>query len=224
MKSMDNQSFDNTNQEEKVNDDIILGPFLPPSPYTELYSTKYITEHTNGYSRRATDRVYESPFKNQQDMLAYKYYKKQQTSVSLYPQVSGQLPTSAKQVLSLPGPERVSRSIEPKLESHSIYQRSYKDLSFHETISPIQHMRTSYDPSRYSMKDNDERFSRTADGRLKQWKLIDLQDRWSKTNAQKQYHNNHPEYVPYVGDGTMKAKKEILIADIIDRQRMMTVR
>jgi hypothetical protein len=157
-------------------------------------------------------------------MLAYKFHKKQPTTVALYPQSSGQLPNSAKYILGLPGPEIVSRSIEPKIETHSIYQRSYKDVSYHEIISPIQELKINSNQNRLSMKDNDERFGRTSDGRIKQWKLIDLQDRWSKTKAQKQYHANHPETVPYVGDGAMRAKKEILIADITDRQRMMTVR
>ncbi len=223
-KSMQDQSFtsNNNNKEEKPNDDTILGPFLPPSPYDELYSTKYITEHTDGYSRRTTNRVYESPFKKQQDMLAYKFYKKQQKPDGLDSQVPAQIPNSVKHVLTLPGPEIVSRSIEPKFEPDSIYQRSYKDIYFHEKISPVPS--PYYDQNRYSMKDNDERFGRTSDGRVKQWKLIDLQDRWSKTKAQRQHHVNHPEPVPYVGDAAIRAQKEILIADVMDRQRMMTVR
>ncbi len=82
MKPAPNQLF--TDNEEKSSDDFILGPFLSPSPYNELYSTKHITEHTNGYSRRSTNRVYESPFKNQHDMIAYKFHKKQQTPVVPY--------------------------------------------------------------------------------------------------------------------------------------------
>ncbi len=210
-KSLQNQSV--VNHEEKTNDDIILGPFLPPSPYNELYSSQHITEHTNGYSRRSTNRVYESPFKNQQDMIAYKFYKKQSTPVTLHPQITNQLPTSAKINLSLSGPELVSRSIEPKSELHSIYQRSYKDLSYHEIIKPIQ------DPNRFSKKDNEQSFNRG-----KQWTLIDLQDRWTKTKAQRQYHIHHPKYVPYVGNSKLRAKKEIIVADIIERERMMTVR
>ena len=199
-------------QQENVSEDLILGPFLPPSPYNELYSSKYITEHTDGYSRRSTNRVYESPFKNQQDMLAYKFHKKQSTPVAAYAQMTGPpLTKSAKVRLALPGPEILSRSIEPKLEPHSTYQRSYKDISYHEAITPISLSKYTSDPSQ-------------SVGRNKQWKLVDLQDRWSKTKAQRQYHANHPEYVPYVGDGTMRAKKEILIADLIERQRMMTVR
>jgi hypothetical protein len=208
-------------QQENVNEDLILGPFLPPSPYNELYSSKYITEHTDGYSRRSTNRVYESPFKNQQDMLAYKFHKKQSTPVPAYPQTTGQpLTKSAKVRLALPGPEILSRSVEPKLEPYSTYQRSYKDVSYHEAITPISLSKYTSEQSSQSVnQENEQSF-----GRSKQWKLIDLQDRWSKTKAQRQYHVNHPEYVPYVGDGTMRAKKEILIADLIERQRMMTVR
>ena len=219
-RSLQNQSFDN--HEEKINNNnniIILGPFLPPSPYNELYSSKHITEHTNGHSRRTTNRVYESPFKTQQDMIAYKFHKKQPTPVTPYPQVPHQLPTQAKMNLSLPGPGFVPRSIEPKTEVHSIYQRSYKDVSYREIITPIQDSKIPSGSNRFSTKDNEQSY-----GRGKQWKLLDLQDRWTKTKAQRQYHIDHPEYVPYVGDGTLRAKQEILLADVVKRQRMMTVR
>lgn len=209
-------------QQENISEDIILGPFLPPSPYTELYSSKYIAEQTDGYSRRSTNRVYDSPFKNQQDMLAYKYHKKQSAPAPVYTQVTGQpLARSAKTHLSLPGPEILARSIEPKLEPHSTYQRSYKDITYHEAVT------TPISLSKYNISDQSHSVAgdnQASFGRNKQWKLIDLQDRWSKTKAQRQYHVHHPEYVPYVGDGTMRAKKEILIADLIERQRMMTVR
>lgn len=197
--------------QENISQDIIAGPFLPPSPYQELYSSKYITEQTDGYSRRSTNRVYDSPFKNSQDMIAYKFHKKQSTPVATYPQTTGQMPTSAKVRLALPGPEILARSVEPKLDPHSIYQSSYKDVTYHEAVPPISMSKSS--------SQSEQNF-----GRSRKWKLIDLQDRWSKTRAQRQYHVNHPDYVPYVGDGTMRAKKEILIADIIERQRMMTVR
>ena len=200
-------------QQENISQDIILGPLLPPSPYQELYSSKYITEHTDGYSRRPTNRVYDSPFKNSQDMIAYKFHKKQSTPVAAYPQTTGQMPTSAKVRLALPGPEVLSRSIEPKFEPHSIYQSSYKDVTYHEAVLPISMSRHSSDQSQSVIREPDRK-----------WKLIDLQDRWSKTRAQRQYHVDHREYVPYVGDGTMRAKKEIVIADLIERQRMMTVR
>jgi hypothetical protein len=189
-----------------------------------LYSTKYITEHTNGYSRRSTNRVYESPFQNQQDLLAYKFHKKQKTPVALYPQTPRSLPSSVKYTFSLPGPEIISRSIDRKFEPHSIYQHSYGDISYRQSISPILDSKLNSDQNRSSMKNNNQRFSPTSNGRTKQWKLIDLQDRWSKTKAQREYHVTHPEYVPDVGDTTMRAKKEIVIADKIDRERMMTVR
>ncbi|CAF1100618.1 unnamed protein product [Rotaria sordida] len=225
MKPIHNISFNNNdnNNKEKTND-ILIGPLIHPSPYDELFATKYITEHTDGYSRRSVNRVYDSPFKSKEDMTAYKFFEKKQTPVTPYLQISDQLPRSAKNVLRLPGPEVVSRFLEPKLEPHSTYQHSYKDVSFHETILPIQDARLSFDSNYLSMKDNDERFGRTSDGRIKQWKLIGLQDRWTKTKAQKQYHIDHPESVPYVGERTIQTKKEILIADNIERQRMMTVR
>ena len=202
--------------EEKPSEDIVLGPFLPPSPYNELFSSKHITEHTNGYSRRSTNRVYESPFKNQQDMLAYKFHKKPVTPPAIFhSQTTSQLPAAAKLNLSLPGPEIVSRSVEPKTALHSIYQRSYKDITYHEVIPPIYDSKA---PS-ISVKESEQSFSRG-----KQWKLIDLQDHWTKTKAQREYHADHPESVPYVGDATLRAKKEILIADRLERQRLMTVR
>ncbi|CAF4277377.1 unnamed protein product [Rotaria magnacalcarata] len=229
MKPMRSQSLDtndhnNNNNDKEKSNDITVGPLLQPSPYDELYATNHITEHTNGYSRRSENRVYDSPFKNKGDMLAYKFYEKKQTPIAAYLQVADPLSREAKTPLHLPGPEMVARFIDPKLAKHSTYQQSYQDLSFHENISPMQDSRLSFDESYLSMKDSDPRFGRTADGRVKQWKLIDLQDRWTKTKAQRQYHMDHPESVPYVGDGTVQAKKEIVIADIVERQRMMTVR
>jgi hypothetical protein len=212
------------NNNEEKSHDILIGPLLHPSPYDEIYSTKYITEHTDGYSRRSANRVYDSPFKTKQDMTVFKFYEKQQTPVQPYPTSADQLTRSAKTIIRLPGPEMVSRSIEPKLEPHSTYQHSFKDISYHETISPLQDSRNNNNHQRLSMKDDDMRFGRTSDGRVKQWKLIDLQDHWTKTKAQRQYHATHPESVPYIGESTMRAKKEIVIADLIDRQRMMTVR
>ena len=98
-------------------------------------------------------------------------------------------------------------------------------MSFQELISPsMTSRRVTPNSGRLAMKDHDPRFGRTTDGRVKQWKLIDLQDRWSKTKAQREYHITHPESVPYVGDSTMRAQKEISIADGIERHRMMTVR
>ncbi|CAM4914355.1 unnamed protein product [Rotaria socialis] len=213
----------NNNNKEKSND-ITVGPLLHPSPYDELYATNHITEHTNGYSRRSENRIYDSPFKNKGDMLAYKFYEKKQTSIAPYLQVADPLSREVKTPVRLPGPEIVARFVDPKLAKHSTYQQSYKDLAFHENIPSMQDSRLSLDESYLSMKDSDPRFGRTADGRVKQWKLIDLQDRWTKTKAQRQYHMDHPESVPYVGDGTVQAKKEIVIADIVERQRMMTVR
>ena len=223
MKPLRNQTS-NDDQEKSVNNDITIGPLLHPSPYDELYATKYITEQTTGYSRRSVNRVYESPFKSKEDMTVYKFYKKHQTPTAPYIQIPAQLPQSAKSILHLPGPEVVPRFIEPKLEPHSTYQRSYKDVSYHEIVPSTQDTQLNVEQSYLSMKDNDTRFGRTSDGRVKQWKLIDLQDRWTKTKAQRRYHIDHPESVPYVGNQTIKAKKEILIADNIERHRMMTVR
>jgi hypothetical protein len=224
MKPLQNQTVPTEEKTNNNNNTIILGPLLPPSPYDELYSTKYITEHSDGHSRRPTNRVYDSPFKNKQDMTVYKSYDQQQTPVALYRQIPAQIPHKAKNDLRLPGPEVVSRSIESKSEPHSTYQHSYKDVSYHEIIDPVQDSRLKSTHNRLSMKDDDQRFGRKSDGRVKQWKLIDLQDHWTKTRAQRDYHSKHPEAVPYVGDGTMRAKKEIIIADGIDRQRMMIVR
>lgn len=223
LKSISNESNDDTTTKEKIND-IIVGPLLHPSPYDELYATNHITEHTNGHSRRSVNRVYESPFKTKNDSLVYKFYERKQASTVPYLQVPDQLPRAIKTPLRLPGPEVVSRFVDPKLEQHSTYQQSYRDVSFHEMILPMDDTRGSIDGSYLSMKDDDPRFGRTSDGRVKQWKLIDIQDRWTKTKAQRQYHMDHSEHVPYVGDKTMQAKKEILIADNVERQRAMLVR
>ena len=209
MKSQSNRIIDVDQDKPKNSDDIILGPFLPPPPYSELYSTKHITEQSNGHSRRSTVRVYESPFKVQQDLLAYKHHSKDSMTatpaVPLYPQKTNQLPTEAKVSLALPGPEIVTRSLDRKpSHAHSTYQRAYRDIAYYPVSQSMIDRKIS---------------SSQSESRPKQWKLIDLQDRWSKTLAQRNYHLDHPEHVPYVGDGTMRAQREILLADLIDRDR-----
>lgn len=210
--------------EEPQTGDIVIGPLLPPAPYDELYSTQYITEHSDGYSRRSVNRVYDSPFKGEHEAVVYKTYPKESTPVPLYPMKADALPRAAKTFIRLPGPEIVARSIEPTREPHSTYQHSYHDVAFEETITPMSEFKPHLAHNRLSMKDNDPRFGRTSDGRVKQWKLIDLQDHWTKSNAQRQYHLDHPENVPFVGEATIRAKKDIMIADIVEKQQIVTVR
>ena len=214
-----------TNEREmKISDDIVVGPLLPPSPYDELYSNNHINEQTDGYSRRSTYRVYDSPFKADHENLIYKVYPKEKISVAPYPKKADSLPRAAKVMLRLPGPEVVSKAKDSVNEPHSTYQHSFQDVSFYEMITPLDDYKPENHHQRLAMKDNDPRFGRMTDGRVKQWKLIDLQDRWTKTNAQRQYHQDHPEAIPYVGDATIRTKKEILIADTVEKQRMMVVR
>ena len=196
------------------NNNILVSPVLRPSQYEELYSTKYITEHTNGYSNRSTVRVYDSPFKpgGNTHINQLNNQQQQQQSNTFDPILSipAQIPRSAKTAIRLPGPEIVARFIEPKIEPQTTHQRSYKDISYHE-LAP-------------QLKDNNQRFNPKPDNRLKQVKLRDIQDRWTKTQAQEQYHIEHPEPVPYVGAGIMRAQKEILIADAVIKRGLLTIR
>ena len=208
---------DNNNQEKTTNN--LISPTLRPSQQDELYTTKYITEHTDGYLRRPTARVYGSPFKRDDNISPNKSYQQQIvnqqscTADSLLT-IPPRIPSSHKTSLRLPGPEVVARFIEPKLESHTIYQTSFKDVSYHEKMPKIQG----------SVNDNNHHFNCAPSNCHKQEKLIDLQDRWSKTLAQQQYHIEHPDTVPYIGYNTIQAKKEILIADTVAKQGMLTVR
>jgi hypothetical protein len=201
-------------QNASVTNNTLVSPILHPSPYDELYATKHITEHTDGYSHRSTVRVYDSPFKTKQipNFNKPNCQQQQQQSNSFDPILSipTQLPRAVKTDLRLPGPEIVARFIEPKLEPRTTHQRSYKDISYHE-ITP-------------QIKGNNQRFNPTSVNHIKQLKLLDLQSRWSKTQAQQQYHIEHPEPVPKLGDSVMRAKKEILIADAIIKQGLLTIR
>ena len=199
---------------EQINESLV-SPVLRPATYDDIYSTKYIGEHTNGYSRRSIARVYDSPFKNEYDTNINQYsidkeQQKSSNSIEPIPLIPSQLPRSAKTTLSLPGPEIVARFIEPKFIPQTTYQRSFKDISYQE-IRPHTHVQT-------------QRVISSSDKRLKQLKLRDIQDRWSKSQAQEQYHIEHPEVVPYTGDSTLRAKKEILVADTIRKREMMMVR
>ncbi|CAF4607907.1 unnamed protein product [Rotaria sp. Silwood1] len=216
IKTTQNQSVNNT--QGKTND-VLVSPVLRPSHNDELYTSKYINEHTDGYSRRSTVRVYDSPFKNEQnatmnDLSQQQTIHSYTNSLDPFLSIPGQIPRSVKTNLRLPGPEVVARFIEPKFDTRTTYQRSFKDISYHETIPQTQR----------SKKNNNQISTHTLDNRLRECKILDLQDQWSKTQAQQQYHIEHPESVPYVGDCTIRAKKEILIADTIAKRGMMTVR
>ncbi|CAF3473375.1 unnamed protein product [Rotaria sp. Silwood1] len=216
IKTTQNQSVNNT--QGKTND-VLVSPVLRPSHNDELYTSKYINEHTDGYSRRSTVRVYDSPFKNEQnatmnDLSQQQTIHSYTNSLDPFLSIPGQIPRSVKTNLRLPGPEVVARFIEPKFDTRTTYQRSFKDISYHETIPQTQR----------SKKNNNQISTHTLDNHLRECKILDLQDQWSKTQAQQQYHIEHPESVPYVGDCTIRAKKEILIADTIAKRGMMTVR
>ena len=201
------------------NSESLVSSVLRPALGDEIYSTKTVTEHTDGYGRRSTVRVYDSPFKGEADPTVQQIYQQnQQPSVAPPQSISraAALPRSAKTVIRLSGPEIVARYVEPKTELPTTYQRSYKEISFHESMP-----RLTVGP--HSIKGR----SRSINGVNnveKQMKLRDLQDRWSKTQAQRDYHVAHPEAVPDVGDCTIRAKKEILIADTLAKRGMLTVR
>ncbi len=210
-----------TNENPTANnkiDSTLVSPVHRPPLSHEIYTTKSIVEHTDGYTRRPTTRVYDSPFKSEHEtntnQFSLQSIQSQSTSVDPILCIPAQLPRSVKTAISLPGPEIVARFIEPKLEPRTTYQRSYKDINYHE-IKPSQ---------ANFIKDNNQRFARTSDNRFKQWRLTDLQDRWSKTQAQQQYHTEYPEVVPDVGGITIRARKEILLADTIAKKAMLTIR
>lgn len=206
-------SYPSTNTKQEKTNDTLGSPILHPSIYDEVYTTKSIGEHTNGYSRRPTVRVYDSPFTTKSVQSLNQFSRPQASSNSFDPILSipTQLPRSVKTTIRLPGPEIVARFIDPKLQPTTTYQRSYKDISYHESKPAKQ-------------DNNQQNLIPTLNNRVKQWKLKDLQDRWSKTQAQQQYHIEHPEVIPDVGHNTIRAKKEILIADTIAKKAMMTVR
>jgi hypothetical protein len=198
------------NKQEKIHDTLV-SPVLHPSEYDEIYTSKSIAEHTDGYSSRPTARVYDSPFQNEYDTnINQQTIQSQTKSLDVIPTIPPQLPRSVKTAIRLPGPEIVARFIEPKLEQRTTYRHSFKDISYHERRPQTQ--------------GTNQRSIRPSDNRPKQWKLRDIQDSWSRTQAQQQYNIEHPEVTPDVGHNTIRAKKEILIADIIAKQGLLTVR
>ncbi len=215
MKTIENPATDN--KQDKI-DHTLVSPVLRPSLSDQIYRSKSIAEHTNGYARRSTARVYDSPFKSEHETSTNQFSlqstQSQSNSIDPILSIPAQLPRSVKTAISLPGPEIVARFIEPKLEPRTTYQRSYKDISYHE-IKPSQ---------LYSTRYNNQRSVRALDNRFKQLKLTDIQDQWSKTQAQQQYHTEYPEVVPDVGGITIRARKEILIADTIAKKAMLAIR
>ena len=195
-----------------VDKDLLVSPCLYPPSNDDLYVTKHITEHTDGYSRRSTARVYDSPFKSQSTTFAHGLYDQQNDLASTTLTTSVSLPRSVKTVIGLSSPPMIARLIEPAFETRTTYQDAFKDIAYHE--GPTQAVRYSNRPA----------LSGSVATRDRPWKLRDLQDRWSRTQAQRDYHQEHPEPVPDIGNCTIRAKKEILLADRLDKRRAMAVR
>ncbi|CAF3625374.1 unnamed protein product [Adineta steineri] len=208
-----------TTQTRNITDDVLSSPVLHPSQYDDMYTTKHITEHTDGYSRRPTTRVYDSPFKSEHDPTVHQVYQNQTVHTqarSFDPalQIPTQLPNSVKTSIRLPGPENVARFIEPKFETNTTYQRSFKDISFHEGTPRRQNF----------SQDNNQHLDQSSDLSPRPCKLTDIQDGWTKTQAQQHYQYENPGVAPYSSDTIMRAKKEVLLADSIVKQHVMQVR
>ncbi|CAF1187624.1 unnamed protein product [Adineta ricciae] len=198
--------------------DHLVSPDLYPPHTNALYTTNHITEHTDGYVRRPTARVYDSPFQSEQNPSVHQIYQNQvaqpQQARSFDPalQMPSQLANSVKVDIRLPGSEMVARFVEPKYETQTTYQRSFKDISYQEG-----------QPQGYAQHTEQLR-PQTSDVSSSQRKLTDIQDRWSKTQAQQQYQQENPNVPPYSSDTIMRAKKEVLLADSIAKYQAMVVR
>lgn len=217
MRTISNSSM--ASYPEKSNENLV-SPVLRPSTCATLYKTNSINEHTNGHSRRPTVRVYDTPFKTERNIAINKFPQQQtaesQSKVSSsFFQLPPQIPSSLKTNLSLAGPDVVARFVEPNIEPPTTHQRSYKNIMYHEAIPQIKQ------PTKTSEKKDSNRSSNVL---LRECKILGLQDQWSKTQAQQKYHMEHPESVPYVGYCTLRAKKEIILADAVAKKAMMTVR
>ena len=200
-----------TNNRQEKTESTLVSPVLRPSHNDPLYNTKSIVERSNGYSTRSTARVYHSPFQSQCN-TSTNQSDQQPQPVSFDPTLSipAQLPRSVKTDIRLPGPEIVARFLEPTLQPKTTYQHSFKDITYHEKKPSPPHAMS--------------RSATTLDHRSKHLTLTDIQERWSKTQALRQYHEEYPEPVPDVGGITVRARKALLIADTIAKKAALTIR
>ena len=200
--------------EKSTNEVVLVSPNLRPASHIDLYSTNHINEQTNGYIRRSTARVYDSPFKGKYDQTAFMVTiqpgtNQSQTGITNLNYMSApSIPRVVKTPIGLPVPETVARSLQPNTEGRTTYQRSFKDVSYREIPSQEENSTKLLKHRSASMKNLDSRNDRSSS-------LREIQDRWSKTQALRDYHQAYPEPVPDVGHSTIRAKKEILIADTI---------
>ena len=148
-------------------------------------------------------------------MPAYGLFDQQHAVPSTTLTTSVSLPRSVKTAIGLSSPQMIARFVEPAFETRTTYQDAFKDIAYRESPPQTQHA------ARYS---NPPTLAGSGVTRDKPWKLRDLQDRWSRTQAQRDYHQEHPEPVPDIGHCTIRAKKEILLADRLDKRRAMAVR
>lgn len=215
MNSYPLESTENLFQITKSNQPLV-SPVLRPSNTDEIYSTNSIGEHTNGYIRRPTVRVYDSPFRNSINSNRTQSFKQesndfQTKSFDTNLSIPKQIPRSVKTVISLPGQEIVAKLIEPTFAPRTTYQNAFKHVIYQELPFQAQKSTTRAQQS-------------STDTHPRRSQLKDIQERWSKTQALRDYHLEYPEPIPDVGGDTIRAKKEILLADEFAKRAALIIR
>lgn len=198
-------------------DEHLVSPLHYPPHSDDIYTTNHITEHTDGYARRSTTRVYDSPFKGEANPSVHQIYQDQASQPqarSFDPslQMPAKLPNSVKVDIRLSGPETVARFVEPRYETETTYQRSFKDITFHEGRPDD------------GVRDNQPQYYDPSASGSGPFRLTEIQNGWSKTQAQQRYQQENPEVPPYSSDTIMRAKKEVLLADTILKHQKAMVR
>lgn len=189
----------------------LVSSVLRPSITDEIYSTNAISEHTNGYIRRPTVRVYDSPFQSSINANRTQSFKQQSRSFDPILSIPKQIPRSIKTVISLPGQEIVAKLVEPTFAPRTTYQHAFKDVIYQEL--PAQAQKTIEKPTQQSI-----------DTRSNKSQLKDIQEGWSKTQALQAYHLEYPEPIPDIGGNTIRAKKQILLADEFAKRAALIIR
>ena len=218
------QKMDEMKEHEKLLYPRLVGP-IPPAPYEEIYCNKEISEMSDGYSKRFYQRVYESPHHLQKNAR----YALLESDVEAMEKYEAKLYENLKQNEKHLNDinEKILRESQNKQITHTDTKtdRARRSLDSMSNKLREQHnistYSNSYLPYEYKPQQDcppNEFFNNVsyADPIIKRLNneqlpnnLISLQDKWSKSLANKLYNSTYSQKCPDLRENIHTGKKLI---------------
>jgi hypothetical protein len=219
------QKMDELKEHEKLQYPRLVGP-IPPFPYEEIYCNKEISEMSDGYSKRFYQRVYESPHLKNTTQGRYALLESDIQAMEKYEtNLYENLKQNEKYINELN--ETILRESQNKQITHTDMKtdRPRRALDNMSVKLREQHnistYTNSYLPYEYKAQENcpqNEFFKNVsyADPIIKKLNneqlpnnLISLQDKWSKSLANKIYNSTYSQKSPDLRENIHNGKKQI---------------